>query len=90
MDNIMARNEKIRNKLLLEKVLSAPVPVRSRKMGFRTVNVKIVVSCTMKVDEGTEIGDVVDGLDLSSVADTTGNATIEDFVVANHEVMDSH
>jgi hypothetical protein len=56
--------------------------------GYRTVTVEVTVKLTMKVDEGTEIQEVIDEMDYS-FDDTTGNANIEDSEVTGHEVTDS-
>jgi len=57
-------------------------------MAYRTVEVDLKVKLTMKVDEGTEVQQVVDELDYS-FDDQTGHATVEDTEILDHEVKDS-
>lgn len=57
-------------------------------MGYRTVTVEVKVKLTMKVDEGTEIQEIIDEMDYG-FTDTTGNADIEDTGILGHEVTDS-
>jgi len=57
-------------------------------MSYRTVHVDLTVHLTMKVDEGTEVQEVVDELDYG-FTDTTGHATVEDTEITGHEVTDS-
>jgi hypothetical protein len=57
-------------------------------MAYRDVIVEVTVKLKMKIDEGTEVGDVVSELDYH-FADQTGNATVEDTEITDHEVKDS-
>lgn len=55
---------------------------------MRTVIVKIEMKITMVVDEGQEITEVLDVMDCD-FADNTGNATIMDTEILDHEIIDS-
>ena len=55
---------------------------------MRTVTVKVEVGITMKVDEGVEIGEVIDEMEYD-FTDTTTKATIEDTQIRDYEVEDS-
>lgn len=56
-------------------------------MGYRTVTVELKVKLTMKVDEGTEICDVIDNMDYDFSCDD--NAEITDSEILDHDVTDS-
>ena len=58
-------------------------------MGYRTVTVELKVKLTMKVDEGTEICDVINEMDYSFSCDNNGNVDIADSEIISHEVTDS-
>jgi hypothetical protein len=55
---------------------------------MRKVYVDLTVRLILNVDEGMEVGNVVDELDYS-FDDTTGSATVEDTEITGHEVVDS-
>lgn len=57
-------------------------------MAYRTVTVEVKVKVTMKVDEGTEVAEVIQELDYN-MTDQTGHATIEDTEITDYEVQDS-
>ena len=57
-------------------------------MADRKVYIILQVKLVMRVDEGTEIEDVVNELDYT-FNDTTGNATVEDSTVADYAITDS-
>ena len=57
-------------------------------MAYRTVTVEVKFKLVMKVDEGTEIGNVIDELDYS-FSDQTGNASIDDTEITDFSVQDS-
>lgn len=57
-------------------------------MAYRTVTVEVKVKLTMKVDEGTEVAEVVQELDYN-FEDNTGHATIEDTEILDYDVKDS-
>jgi len=54
----------------------------------RKVEVNLTVKVSMIVDEGVEIGNIVNELDCN-FSDTTTQATIEDTEITNYEVIDS-
>jgi hypothetical protein len=67
----------------------------SRAHGFkkggeamRTVHVEIKVELVLKVDEGTEIGEVVNALEYG-FSDQTGHANVEDSEILDYEVRNS-
>ena len=51
---------------------------------YMTLNVKVIAT----IEEGTEVQDFVDQLEYN-IQDGTGNATIEDTEILDHEVTDS-
>ena len=55
---------------------------------MRKVYLKVVMSLQMTVDEGMEIGDVMDNMCFVA-EDNSGNADIEDFTMVNYEITDS-
>lgn len=57
-------------------------------MAYRTVTVELKVKLTMKVDEGTEVSEVLDEAGYN-IIDTTGHADIENTEVIDYEVKDS-
>lgn len=57
-------------------------------MSYRTVTVEVKVKLTMKVDEGTEVAEVIQELDYN-FSDNTGKATIEDTEIRDYNVEDS-
>lgn len=57
-------------------------------MAYRDVIAEVTVKLKMKVDEGTEVGNVVDEFDYN-FNDQTGHATVEDAEITNYEVLDS-
>ena len=54
----------------------------------RKVTVNVTVKLTMIVDEGVEIGEVVNELEYN-FADTTTQATVEDTEIVDYEAVDS-
>ena len=57
-------------------------------MADRKVYIILQVKLVMRVDEGTEIEDVVNELDYT-FNDTTGNATVEDSTIADYTITNS-
>lgn len=57
-------------------------------MSFRTVEVEVKVKLTIKVDEGVEVGNVIDEMDYS-FNDTTSSAQIENTEITDYKVVDS-
>jgi hypothetical protein len=57
-------------------------------MSDRKVKVVLSVQLTLRVDEGVEVGEIIDELDYS-FSDTTTKATIEDEEILDYEVIDS-
>lgn len=57
-------------------------------MAYRTITVEVKVRITMKVDEGTEVSEVLNECDYN-FSDTTGHADIEDTEIIDHDVTDS-
>jgi len=55
---------------------------------MRTVEVEIKTKITMIVDEGVEIGSIIDELEYD-FTDTTSKAIIEDTEILDYEVIDS-
>jgi hypothetical protein len=55
---------------------------------MRKVTVELKVKLSMKVDEGVEIGDIIDEMDYD-FSDTTTQADIEDTEILGYEVTDS-
>jgi len=55
---------------------------------MRTVHVEIKVELVLKVDEGTEIGEVVNALEYG-FSDQTGHANVEDSEILDYEVRNS-
>ena len=54
----------------------------------RKVYVELKVRLIVNVDEGTEIGEIVDELEYD-FTDTTGKADVEDSTISDYEVTDS-
>ena len=54
----------------------------------RKVYVELKVRLIVNVDEGVEIGDVIDELEYN-FSDTTGSAEVEDMTISDYEVTDS-
>ena len=54
----------------------------------RKVYIELKVRVIATIDEGTEVGEVVDELDYG-FTDSTGKATIEDTEILDYEVTDS-
>ena len=57
-------------------------------MAYRDVTFNITIKVKAKIDEGTELDDVVSEMEYG-LTDQTGNATIEDTEVVDYEVVDS-
>lgn len=55
---------------------------------MRKVTVKLEVGITMTVDEGVEIGEIINEMEYE-FTDTTTQATIEDTEIRDYEVEDS-
>ena len=55
---------------------------------MRKVKVKLEVELTIVVDEGVDIGNIIDEMDYN-FTDTTTQATIEDTTIEDYEVIDS-
>jgi hypothetical protein len=54
----------------------------------RNVEVFVKVKINLCIDEGVEVSEIVDNLDLA-ISDTTTQADVCDFEIINHEVTDS-
>lgn len=57
-------------------------------MATRKVEVNVTVKLKMVVEEGQEIGDILDEIDYD-FSDTTGNADVEDMEIVGYEIVDS-
>lgn len=57
-------------------------------MADRKVCMTVTTKMIIRVDEGQEIGDVIDEMDYS-FTDTTGNAQIEDTEIIEYSILDS-
>lgn len=57
-------------------------------MADRKVYVRVVTNLIVRVDEGADINDVVNGLTYS-FEDTTGKATVEDTSIEDFDITDS-
>lgn len=57
-------------------------------MADRQVYITLQVKASMRVDEGTEIQEIIDEFDYS-FADTTVHAQIEDTEIADYEITES-
>lgn len=57
-------------------------------MATRKVEVNVTVKLKMVVEEGQEIGDILDEIDYD-FSDTTGNADVEDMEIVDYEIVDS-
>ena len=57
-------------------------------MASRKVYINLTVKVIATIDEGTEVQDFVNELDYN-ISDGTGNATVEDTEIIDHEVTDS-
>lgn len=57
-------------------------------MADRKVTVEVKIKLVIRIDEGTEVSQVIDEMDYS-FNDTTGSATIEDTEILDQEVTDS-
>ena len=57
-------------------------------MADRKVYVEAKVKLIVRVDEGTEVSEVMDEMDYGFM-DTTGKATVEDTEIVDYEVTDS-
>lgn len=57
-------------------------------MATRKVEVNVTVKLKMVVEEGQEIGDILDEIEYD-FSDTTGNADVEDMEIVDYEVVDS-
>jgi len=55
---------------------------------MRKVYVEATVKIVINVDEGVEVGDVVQVLDYN-FSDTTGNADVMDAEILDYEITDS-
>lgn len=55
---------------------------------MRKVTVELTIKVQMTVNDGVEIGDIVNELEYD-ISDTTNLATIEDTEIIDHEVTDS-
>lgn len=55
---------------------------------MRKVYVTLTVNLILNMDEGLEVGDVVDNLDYSFVSPTEG-ADVHDMTIADYKVTDS-
>jgi len=54
----------------------------------RKVYLQLKVRMIMTIDEGADIGEVIDELDYS-FSDSTGKANIEETEILNYEITDS-
>ena len=54
----------------------------------RKVEVELKIKVLMVIDDGVEVGEIVDELEYE-ISDTTTQATIEDTEITNYEVKDS-
>jgi len=54
----------------------------------RKVYVTVTARLVIRMDEGIEVGDVIDDMNYAFTSDTEG-AVIEDSSIENHEVNDS-
>ena len=52
------------------------------------VFVEVKVKLVLNMDEGVEVGEVINEMDYN-FSDTTGHANIEDTEILDHEVTDS-
>jgi hypothetical protein len=57
-------------------------------MADRKVTVEVKIKLVIRIDEGTEVSQVIDEMDYR-FNDTTGSATIEDTEILDQEVTDS-
>lgn len=55
---------------------------------MRKVTVELKVKLVMTIDDGVEVGDIVDEMNYE-FSDTTTQATIEDTEILDYEVVDS-
>lgn len=55
---------------------------------MRKVTVEVKATLTLNIDDGIEVSDVVDSLEIELAEDCT-EATLEDFQIMEHEVKDS-
>ncbi len=57
-------------------------------MSYRKVYVNVQVVLTLWMDEGQELSEVFDKMDLS-FSDQTGHADVEDSEIKDYEIVDS-
>lgn len=55
---------------------------------MRKIKVKVELELTMIIDEGVDVGEIIDDLEYE-FTDTTTQATIEDTEIIDYEVVDS-
>lgn len=55
---------------------------------MRKVSVEVKVKLVMTIDDGVEVGDIIDEMEYD-FNDTTTQATVEDTEILDYEVVDS-